>query len=89
MRGYCPQMHDRSAAHSAQYQDLELILRRIVQHGNRRERKEIVVYESLRPAETFMRECPRPTGAACLRVQKCENNRQLIVAGIQRFLRYA
>ena len=52
-----------------------------------RERKE--VYASLRPAETFMHACPRPTETACLRVQKCANNCQLIVDGIQRFLRYA
>ena len=36
-----------------------------------------------------MRVCHRPTEAACLRVRKCANNRQLIVTGAQRFLRHA
>ena len=44
---------DRSAAHSAQWQDLELIFHRHLQHGNRLERREGVAYASLRPAETF------------------------------------
>ena len=66
---------DRSAAHRARWQDLELIFFRITQHGNRRARGERVVFASLRPAETFMRACTRPTEAACCR--------------IQRFLRYA
>ena len=48
-----------------------------------------VACASLRPAETFMRACRRPTEAACLRVRKCANNRQLIVAGAQRYLRHA
>ena len=39
-------------------------------------------------AETFMRACRRPTEAARFRIQKGANNR-LIVAGVQRFLRYA
>ena len=80
---------DCSAAHGAQCQELELIFGRLLQHGNMRERRERVVHASLRPAETFMRACRRPTEAACLRVQKCANNRQLIVAGTQRFLRHA
>ena len=36
-----------------------------------------------------MHACLRPTEAACFRVRKCANNRQLIVAGIQRILQYA
>ena len=40
-------------------------------------------------SEAFMRACMRPTEAACLHIQKCANNRQLIVASIQRFLRCA
>ena len=86
MRGPRPRMHDRSAVHSAQCQDLELILRRLLQHENRRERKERVVYASHRPTDKFMRACPRPTEAACLRERKCPKNCQLIVASIQRFL---
>ena len=81
--------YDRSVAHGAQWQDLELILRQLLQHGNRRERTERVSYASLRPAELFIPECLRPTEAVCFRVQKCANNRQLIVASIQRFLGYA
>ena len=46
---------DRSAAHSAQWQDLEPIFRRPSQHGNRCVRRERVAFVSLRPAETFMR----------------------------------
>ena len=78
---------DRSAAHSAQWQDLELIFHRHLQHGNRLERRKGVAYASLRPAETFMCACLRPTEAACFRVRKCVNNRQLIDAGIERFVR--
>ena len=78
-----------SAAHGAQWQELELIFGRLLLHGNMRERRERVVHASHRPAETFMRACRRPTEAACLRVRKCANNRQLIVAGAQRFLRHA
>ena len=57
--------YDRSAAHGAQWQELELTLRWLLQHGNMRERRERVVYASLRPAEAFMRACMRPTEAAC------------------------
>ena len=67
---------DHSAAHIVQWQDLELILLlRLIQHGNMRVRKERVEFASLRPAETFMRACMRPTEAAC-----CRN---------ERFIRYA
>ena len=52
---------DRSADHIVQWQDLELILLlRLIQHGNRRTRKERVEFASLRPAETFMHACMRP-----------------------------
>ena len=67
-------------AYGAQWQELELILR---------ERRERVVNASLRPAETFMCACRRPTEAACFRVRKGANKSQLIVAGVQRFLQYA
>ena len=49
--------YHRSAAHSAQWQELELILRQLLQHGNMLEKRERVVYASLSPAETFMRAC--------------------------------
>ena len=78
--------YDHNAAHSAQWQKLELILRWLLQHGKMSERREQVVYASLRPAEAFMRACMRLTEAACFSVQKSTNNRQLIDAGIQRFL---
>ena len=58
----------------------------LLQHGNMRVRREGVAHASLRPAEMFMHACTRPTEAACLRVQKCAKNRQLIVAYIQGFL---
>ena len=89
MRGSQPQMGDRSAAHIAQWQDLELIFRRLSQHGNMRERRKGVAHVSLRPEETFMHGCLRPKEAACFRVQKFSNNRQLIDAGNQRFIRHA
>ena len=78
-----------SAVHTAQWQKLELIFGRHLLHGNICKRRERVVHASLRPAETFMRACRRPKEAACLPVRKCANNRQLIVAGAQRFLRHA
>ena len=84
-----PWKRDRSATHSAQWQDLELIFRRLLQHGNMRKRREGVEHASLRPAETFMRACLRPMEAACFHVQECASNHQLIDAGIQRFLRHA
>ena len=62
---------DRSAAPRAQWQDLELKFCRLLQHGKRRARRERVAYASLRPVETFMHACLRPTEAACFRVQKC------------------
>ena len=40
------------------------------------------MYASLRPAKAFICACLRPTEAACFRVRKCTNKRQLIVAGI-------
>ena len=46
MYGSRPQMRDHSAAHSAQWQDLELTFRQLLQHGNMRERRERVVYVS-------------------------------------------
>ena len=51
--------------------------------------KSSTVHASLRPAETFMCACRRPTEAAHFRVQKCANNHQLIVASVQRFLQHA
>ena len=81
--------YDRSAAHGAQWQELELIFGWLLQHGNMRERRERVAHVSLRPAETFMHACCRPTEAAHFRVQKCANNHQLIVSSVERFLRHA
>ena len=81
--------YDCSTAHSAQWQELELIFSRLLQHGNMRERRERVVYALLIPTETFMHACLRSTEAARFREQKCANCHQLIVAGIQRFLRHA
>ena len=78
--------YDRSAAHGAQWQDLELIFCRLLQHGNMRA---IVVYASLRPTETFMHACRRPMEAARFRVQKGTNNYQLNIAGVERFLGHA
>ena len=45
---------DRCAAHGAHWQDVELIFRWLLQHGNLRTIRESVVYASLRPAETFV-----------------------------------
>ena len=81
-------MRLRSAAHGAQWQELELIFGWLLQHRNMCERRERVAHASLRPAETFMRACRRPTEAALFLVQKCANNRQLIVAGVEGFLRH-
>ena len=78
--------YDPSAAHCAQWQELELILRWLLQHENMRERRERA---SLRPVEAFMRECMRPMEAACFCLQKSTKNRQQIDTGIQRFLRQA
>ena len=66
--------YDCSAAHGAQWQELELILHRLLQHGNMRKRRERLVYASLRPAEAFIRACMTPTEAACFRVRKCANS---------------
>ena len=68
MRGSRPRMRDRSAAHSAQWQDLELIFRRLSQHRNMRERRERVVCALLRPTETFIYAHLRPMEAARFRV---------------------
>ena len=78
--------YDRSSAHGAQWQELELIFGWLLLHGNMREKRERVVHASHRPAETFMGASCRPTEAARFRVQKCAINHQLIVAGIERFL---
>ena len=61
--------YDRSAAHGAQWQELELIFGQLLLHGNMRERRERVVHVSLRPTETFMRACRGPTEAAWFRAQ--------------------
>ena len=82
-----PVIRMHACDYGAQWQELELIFGRLLQHGNMRERRERVVHVSLRPAETFIRACHRPTEAALYRIRKCANNHQLIVAGIQRFLR--
>ena len=54
----------------SRWQDLELIFLCLTQHGNRRARGERVAFASLRPAETFMPACMRPTEAACCRIQR-------------------
>ena len=59
---------DCGAAHSAQWQDLELIIRWLLQHGSMHKRRERVVHASLRPTETFVHACLRPTEAARFRV---------------------
>ena len=81
--------YNRSAAHSAQWQELELIFGQLLQHENMRERRERVVYVLLIPMETFMHACLRPTEAARFCERKCANNHQMIFAVIQRFLRHA
>ena len=90
MLGSRPRVRNRSAAHSAEWQDLELIFRQLLQHRIMRESREgsSVCITYCRSAETFMHACLRPTEAACFCVQKCANNHQLIVAGVQRFLRH-
>ena len=73
MCGSQPRMSDGSAAHSAQWQDLELIFRWLLQHGNMCERREGVAHASLRPAETFMHACLRPTESCmfpCTKMRK-------------------
>ena len=81
--------YDRSTAHGAQWQELELIFGWLLLHRNMRARRERVVHASLRPTEAFMHACISTTEAAGFRVQKCANNHQLIVAGFERFLRHA
>ena len=87
MLGSRPQVRNRSAAHSAEWQDLELIFRQLLQHRIMRESREgsSVCITYCRSAETFMHACLRPTEAACFCVQKCANNHQLIVADVQSF----
>ena len=87
MLGSRPQVRNRSAAHSAEWQDLELIFRQLLQHRIMRESREgsSVCITYCRSAETFRHACLRPTEAACICVQKCANNHQLIVAGVQGF----
>ena len=52
-------MHNHSDTHSAEWQDLEVIFRWILQYGIMRERRERVAYASLRPTETLMHACQR------------------------------
>ena len=82
-------MHAWDYNRSAEWQELELIFGRLLQHRNICKRRERVVHASNRPAETFMGACHRPTEAARFRVQKCAKNHQLIVAGVERFLRHS
>ena len=63
-------IYDRNAAHGAQWQNLELKFRWLLQHGNRGPRRERVVYAPLRPTEMLMHACLRPMEAARFRVQK-------------------
>ena len=58
---------DHSAAHSAQWQDLELIfLLWLTRHGNRRARRGRIAFASLRPEEAFI----ETHGAACFQYSK-------------------
>ena len=71
--------YDRSAAHgahTAQWQELELIFGWPLQHGNMHEKRERVVYALLIPMETFMYACLSPTEAARFR----ERNAQTIIS---------
>ena len=86
MRGSQPRMRDAAPTHSAEWQDLELIFCRLLQHGNMHKRREGVVYASLKPTEMFRYACLMPTEAVCFRVRKCTNNHPMIVAGAERFL---
>ena len=88
MYGSRPRMRDCSAAHGAEWQDLEQIFRRLLQHGNMRERREGVAHASLRPVETIMRVSRRSTEAARFCARKGPNDCQLIFPGVQRFLRH-
>ena len=73
--------YDRSAAHGAQWQELELIFGWLLQHGNIQEKgKGSVVL--LIPTERFMHACLRPMDAARFCEWKYANNHQLIVAGL-------
>ena len=91
MRAWIRTCYNRSAAHSAQWQDMELVnssnIPLVFTTGASENGR--VTYVSLRLAETFIRGCLRPTEAACFCVKKCSNNRQLIVVAIHRFVRYA
>ena len=90
MRAWIRTCYNRSAAHSAQWQDMELVnsinIPLVFTTGASENGR--VTYVSLRLAETFIRGCLRPTEAACFCVKKCSNNRQLIVVAIHRFVRY-
>ena len=50
---------DRSYAHSAQWQDMELTFGGLF--TTQKQAREKVAYACLRPAEVFMRACLRPT----------------------------
>ena len=73
MCGSRPCMRERSATHSAEWQDLEQIFCRLLQHGNMCKRREGVMHASLRPADMFMHVCRRPTEAARFCVRKGTN----------------
>ena len=62
-----------SADHGAQWQNLELKFRRLLQHGNMRARRERVVHASLRLTEAFMHACISTTGSCrfpCTKMRK-------------------
>ena len=75
--------YDCSAAHGAQWQELELI--GLLQHGNMCKRREKIVYALLIPMEMFMHACLRPTEAARFREQKCAKNHQLMLPTFKGF----
>ena len=63
---------DCSAAQRALWQDLELIFRRLLQHGNRRARRERVAYASPDPQK---RSCVRTHGSCMFLCMKmCEKS---------------
>ena len=62
----------RSAAHSAQWQDLELIFHQLLQHGNMRASRERVVYASRKHS------CMRVLGPRMQHASMYENAQTII-----------
>ena len=68
-------VYDHSAAHRALWQDLELIFRRLFQHGNRPARRARIVYASL---SLQKRSCVRVWDPQKLHVSVYENVRTIV-----------